>query len=288
MDDGHFVFTVRLEGDTTHQLLFYDEESKSISMTDPGLVVNYAQIIHYGEPGAAPSASRTATRTTTGAVPPATPTPTPAYSDRGYASTGPTPTLAMTPLAKPNASAFQLDVGVTSDEFSVVNYCRAESATRSICVREQRELDARPEEVYTEEAWDAIRFSLKLAKRLNHAKAAPEHLLYGLVGRTDGAVAQVLGDLGVDLPLIQGRLQDTLLAMPWTSASSSEIYPDVGTVLTPIAVEGAREQANRLNADRIGSEHLLLAILAGDGSSSQILEALGVTDGLVRQVLIFR
>ena len=136
VDDGHFVFTVHLEGDSTHQLLLYDEESKSISMTDPGLVVNYAQIIHFGEPGVAPSASRTATRTTTGAVLPATPTPPPGYSDRGYAPTGPTPTLAMTPLAKPNASAFQLEVGVAPDEFSVVNFCRAESATRSICVRE--------------------------------------------------------------------------------------------------------------------------------------------------------
>ena len=153
-------------------------------------------------------------------------------------------------------------------------------------VREQRELDASPGQVYTEEAWDAIRFSLKLAKRLNHSKAAPEHLLYGLVGLTDGSVARVLGGLGVDLPSVQQRLQDTLLDMPWTSASSRELYPDVGTVLTPIAVKGAREQANGLYADRIGPEHLLLAILEGGGSGSQILGTLGVTDALVRGALI--
>ena len=87
----------------------------------------------------------------------------------------------MTPLARPTAAAFDLDVSVAPDDFTVFSFCRAESATTSTCSREQRELDAEPEEVYTQEAWEAIRFSLKLAKRLNHSKAAPEHLLYGLV-----------------------------------------------------------------------------------------------------------
>ncbi len=291
VDDGHFVFTVKPDGDTTYQLLFYDEESKSISMADRGLAVNYAEIIHFGEPGAAStptSATSTGSRTTSGAVPSANPTPTPLASASEYAPSEPTPTLAMTALAKPDASAFQLEVAVAADEFLAVNFCRAESATRSVCVRETRELDGSPETVYSEEAWDAIRFSLKLAKRLNHSKAAPEHLLYGLVGNSEGSAARVLSGLGLDLSAVQSRLQDSLLDMPWTSSTSRELYPDVGTVLTPIAVEGAREQANGLYADRIGPEHLLLAILQEGGSGGQILGSMGVTDALVRASLNLR
>ena len=282
VDDGHFVFPVRLEGDTTHQLFLFDVESKSISMADPGLVVNDAQIIHFGEPGAA-TASSPETKTTAGP----TPTPEAATVSRDSTPPPPTPTLAMTPLARPTAAAFDLDVSVAPDDFTVFSFCRAESATTSICSREQRELDARPEEVYTQEAWEAIRFSLKLAKQLNHSKAAPEHLLYGLVGTTDGLAARLLSELRVDLPLVLSRLQEVLLDMPWTSSSSRELYPDVGNDLTPVAVEGAREQAARLNAELVSPEHLLLAILErGSSAGSRILEELGITRDLVWQALV--
>ena len=286
VDDGHFVFTVRLKGDKTHQLLFYDEESKSISVSDPGLVVNYAQIIHFGEPGDATS-SKPDTRTTTGAQPPPTPTPQAAAGSRDSTSSPPTPTIAMTPLARPTASSFDLEVSVTPHEFSVFRFCRALSADTSVCSREEQELDAKPEEFYTQEAWEAIRFSLKLAKRINHSKAAPEHLLYGLLGRTDGSAARLLSELGLDLPLVLSRLQEALLDMPWTSASSRELYPDVGNDLTPVVVEDAREQAARLNAELVSPEHLLVAILErGSSAGSRILKELGITRDLVWQALV--
>ena len=286
VDDGHFVFPVRLEGDTTHQLLLFDEESKSISMADPGLVVNDAQIIHFGEPGAA-TASSPETKTTAGSTPTPTTTPKVATVSRDSTPPPPTPTLAMTPLARPTAAAFDLEVSVAPDDFTVFSFCRAESATTSICSREQRELDARPEEVYTQEAWEAIRFSLKLAKQLNHSKAAPEHLLYGLVGTPDGSAARLLSELRVDLPLVLSRLQEVLLDMPWTSSSSRELYPDVGNDLTPVAVEGAKEQAARLNAELVSPEHLLLAILErGPSAGSRILKEFGITRDLVWQALV--
>jgi len=279
VDDGHFVFTVRLKGDKTHQLLFYDEESKSISMSDPGLVVNYAQIIHFGEPSAA-TASSAETRTTTGALPPPTPTPKAATISRDS-----TPIIAMTPLARATASSFDLEVSVNPDEFSVVRFCRALSADTSS--RDEQELAARPEEAYTNEAWEAIRFSLKLAKRINHSKAAPDHLLYGLMAKRDGSAARLLSELGVDLPLVRSRLQEALLDMTWTSASSRELYPDVGPDLTPVAVEGARELAARLNAELVSPEHLLLAILErGSSAGSRILKELGITRDLVWQALV--
>ena len=198
----------------------------------------------------------------------------------------PTPTLALTPLAKPTAAAFDLNLRVGPDEFTVVNFCRAESVTRSTCVREQRELEARPEEVYTIEAWEAIRISLKLAKRLNHSKAAPEHLLYGLLVKTDGSVARLLGELGANLPLVLTQLQEALLDMPWTSASSRELYPDVGPDLTPVAVDSARKQAARMNAQLISPEHLLLAILeAGPSAGSRILKEMGITTNVILRTL---
>ena len=203
VDDGHFVFVVRLEGDKTHQLLLYDEQTGSVTLADPGLVVNEAQIIHFGEPG--PGGASTGAAAIAGSTEPKT-TPrvkTPPASTPA-APTAPTPTLAMTPLAKPDATAFYLEVGVTPEEFSAVSFCRSASPGSTTCVRELRELDARPEEVYTDESWEAIRFSLKLAQRLNHRYAEPEHLLYGLTGDQDGAVGPWDGPGGNSKP-VKGR-----------------------------------------------------------------------------------
>lgn len=128
---------------------------------------------------------------------------------------------------------------------------------------------------------------MKLAKRLNHSKAAPEHLLYGLLGNTDGSAAQLLNKLGADLPLVLSRLQEALLNMPWTSASSRELYPDVGNDLTPVAVEGARKQAARMSAELVSPEHLLLAILEpGSSAGSRILKEMGITTNLVLRALV--
>ena len=283
VDDGHFVWPVRPAGGQTHQLMFYDQQTGAISMADPGLVVNEVQIIHFGEGDAA---KRATTSASSAAIVEATPAPTEIPRSQGSTPTAPTPTLAMTPLPKPDASAFELEVGVTPDDFTVVNFCRSESEGRNICVREQRELDAMPGEVYTDDAWAAIRFSLKLAQRLSHKYAGPEHLLYGLVGWNEGPVAGLLRESGADPAAVAGRLQTALLEMPWVSASSRELYPEVGPVLTPVAIEGAKAQAEILNADRIGQEHLLLAMFdAEDSSSSRILSDMGITRGQLWQIL---
>ena len=107
------------------------------------------------------------------------------------------------------------------------------------------------------------------------------------MGKTGGSAARLLSELGADLPLVLSGLQEVLLDMPWTSSSSRELYPDVGNDLTPVAVEGAREQAARLNAELVGPQHLLLAILErGPSASSRILKESGITRDLVWQALV--
>lgn len=132
---------------------------------------------------------------------------------------------------------------------------------------------------FTQRAQEAIAQSQEILQRYKHSQLDAEHLLLALLEQAEGAIAQILERLGVDVEMIKRRLDQVLSTTPPTylpgGASQAQIYvtPRVKRV-----IDVAMEESRRLGDEYLSTEHLFLAILAeGGGAASAILQDAGVT-----------
>jgi ATP-dependent Clp protease ATP-binding subunit ClpC len=120
--------------------------------------------------------------------------------------------------------------------------------------------------------WDAV----AQAQALNHEYIGTEHLLLALLVGRDGCGAAALRTLGVDL---QGTANRVLTIVQHGVGSHD---PSSGALLpftsrSKKVLELAKEEAKALNHALIGTEHLLLGMLAeGKGIAAQVLHDAGV------------
>jgi len=135
-------------------------------------------------------------------------------------------------------------------------------------------------ERFTERARKVILLAKGEAKRFNHDYIGTEHILLGLLREGKGVAAAVLKSLGLSLNKI--RLEIEKLVKP---GPPTKIEGDVP--FTPRAkkvMELAMEEARALGHNYIGTEHLLLGLIAeGEGVASQVLLNLGLDLDRVRK-----
>jgi Clp amino terminal domain, pathogenicity island component len=127
---------------------------------------------------------------------------------------------------------------------------------------------------FTRVARQVVMRSQKEAHQLGVTEIAPEHLLLGLAGLERGTAAKALAAQGVDLERVRGELGEPVREpgrgrLPFT--------PDTKQVL-----ENSLVQALDRGHNWIGSEHILLALLAAGGRPVELLERLGTTPDALR------
>ena len=127
---------------------------------------------------------------------------------------------------------------------------------------------------YTNQAKTAVKYAEKTARRYKHSYIGTEHLLAGLLHEEEGPAGMVLRDMGIS----EERLMEMIRKL---------IAPEESNVLnadragyTPRAarmLEGAVEEADDLRSEKIGTEHLLLAMLREvDCMGTRLLHTMGV------------
>ena len=134
-------------------------------------------------------------------------------------------------------------------------------------------------EKFSERARRVLTLAQNEAQRFNHNYIGTEHILLGLVGETEGVVARVLKNLGIDLSKVRAAVEFII------GRGEKPVHGEIG--LTPRAkkvIELAVDEARRMNHSYIGTEHLLAGLLReGEGVASGVLESLGVTLEKVRE-----
>lgn len=111
----------------------------------------------------------------------------------------------------------------------------------------------------------------RLASGAGLDEIGPEHVVLALFSEPKGVAAKVLVDLGVTEPALADALAHT--APPGDCSGSIAFATDTMTVL-----ENALQEALRLGHNFIGTEHLLLGVLAAPGlDATRVLAGLGVT-----------
>lgn len=133
-------------------------------------------------------------------------------------------------------------------------------------------------EKFSERARRVLTLAQEEAQRCNHNYIGTEHILLGLVRETEGVVARVLINLGIDLNKVRAAVEFII------GRGENPVEGEIG--LTPRAkkvIELAVDEARRMNHSYIGTEHLLVGLLReGEGVASGVLESLGVTLESVR------
>jgi len=135
---------------------------------------------------------------------------------------------------------------------------------------------------FTERARRVLSLAQEEAQRFQHNYIGTEHLLLGLVREGEGAAAQVLRKLGVELDKVRSAIEHII------GRGDRIVLGQIG--LTPRAkkvIELAIDEARRLNHHYIGTEHLLLGLVReGEGIAAGVLESLGVNLEKVRRATL--
>lgn len=110
---------------------------------------------------------------------------------------------------------------------------------------------------YTAKAKKAIDIASRMSKSLHHNYIGTEHILLGLLKENTGVAAQILRDNGVELEKVLNLIQELIAPAQAVALQEPEGYsPRAVRVL-----EGAAKEAARFHSEKIGTEHILLAMV---------------------------
>ena len=126
---------------------------------------------------------------------------------------------------------------------------------------------------FTQRAQEALRLAETRARNARSAFIGTEHLLWGIASEGNGIGARALASLGVNPAVVNNIIDDKANL----GESFSGFSPRVKS-----ALQLAVEEARRMNVGFLGTEHLLLGVVAeGEGLAAQFLKnPIGV--GLVK------
>jgi ATP-dependent Clp protease ATP-binding subunit ClpC len=119
------------------------------------------------------------------------------------------------------------------------------------------------------------------ATNLRHPYVGTEHILLSIAREGDGVAAAVLANLGVDRDDVVATLHEML----GPGADGEPTGPDLPyTSRGKKAIELAMAEARLMQHSYVGTEHLLLGLIAEEkGPAAQVLASLGVTLDRARQ-----
>lgn len=130
--------------------------------------------------------------------------------------------------------------------------------------------------IYTEQAKEALHLSRTIAKELHHPYIGTEHLLLALQKVFTGVAGQVLAMNRVDeerLVQVINELVTPVAGIQTIDSRSIKNSPRLEFVL-----EESKIEAVRVHADKIGTEHMLLALVHdADCVAARILQTLNIS-----------
>lgn len=132
----------------------------------------------------------------------------------------------------------------------------------------------------TNDAKAVLQYAQEVAQKFHHDYVGTEHILLGLVLNTDGIAGLLLNQLGLTPENVTRAIEQHV---GWGQDSPTKLRL---TPRTKRAMELAVREANRLEQNYVGTEHMLAGILEeGSGMAVQILEDMDIDSNLVSQRL---
>lgn len=125
---------------------------------------------------------------------------------------------------------------------------------------------------YTDKAKKALNYANRLSRSSGCNYVGTEHILAGLLKEGTGVAAEVLTANNVELEALLKLIDELVAAGEEVTVAERDGY----SPRTQMVLDRAREMADRFDSERIGTEHLLLAIIKeGDCAASRLLNTMG-------------
>jgi hypothetical protein len=136
--------------------------------------------------------------------------------------------------------------------------------------------------LFTDRARQVVVLAQNEARGLGHRSVGTEHLLLGLLAEGEGVAASALESLGISLEEAREQVEEIAGLGPGAPAGHIPFTPRAKQML-----EGSLREALQLGHIYIGTEHLLLSLLAeGDRTPAQLLAGRGASYALVRERVV--
>ncbi len=134
-------------------------------------------------------------------------------------------------------------------------------------------------EKFTQKSQEALQEAQRLAREYSHQEIDGEHLALALVSQTDSLIPDLLERIGVPVTRLKPDLEAEL-ARRHKVQGASDAY--AGADLRK-ALDAAQSEATKLKDDYVSTEHLLLGLLDGGGTS---LKKIFAKHGLKRDAVL--
>ncbi len=127
---------------------------------------------------------------------------------------------------------------------------------------------------YTDKAEEVLKNAKKTARSLKLNYVGTEHLLMGLI-RTEGSVAsRILIDNGVN----EDKMMDIIRDLIVTGGNLTVLDKEGFSPRAENVLEEAQRQADRFKADKVGTEHILLALIKeGENVAVRLIGTMNVS-----------
>lgn len=137
---------------------------------------------------------------------------------------------------------------------------------------------------FTQSAIKVLKLAQYEAKHLKHRHVGTEHILLGLLHEGTNVAAKALSSIGIDLYTVRQRVHELVEKEDFDDLETEEIgySPEAKTIM-----EYAVEQAQALEHDYIGTEHILLGIIYDTESiACEILISLGADLDIIHDAIL--
>ena len=125
---------------------------------------------------------------------------------------------------------------------------------------------------YTAKAKKAIDIATRTSKSLHHSYIGTEHILLGLLKEGTGVASQVLADHGVEYDKVLELIEELIAPGNAVAVLVDGLSPRAAHVL-----EVSKAEAARFHSEKIGTEHLLIAMIKEtECVASRLLNTLSV------------
>ena len=137
-------------------------------------------------------------------------------------------------------------------------------------------------EKFTIKAQEAINAASTIAQKEDHSQLDTEHLLLALLRQEDGIVPPIVSRIGGDPSRLAADLENLLKQQPrvYGAAAQLQLSPAAAKILAKAEAEAAA-----LKDDFVSTEHVLIAVSAGEGRAAELLKKSGVTKNAILEAL---
>ena len=129
-------------------------------------------------------------------------------------------------------------------------------------------------EKFTIKAQEALNEASGIAQKSDHPQIEVEHLLLALLRQEDGLAAPIVRHIGAGVERIVAETEALVGKSPKIFGEAAQIY--LSQAASKVLAK-AENEAAALKDDYVSTEHILMAIAAGEGRAAELLARAGVT-----------